>query len=118
MRCLANAMMIAGAVALAAALGAGFATAQDKAALIKQRQALMKQQAAGLKSIQDFVVGEIDRNTALAKIDELLTLPPQIVALFPPGTSVVDFPGQTHAKPEIWTQWDRFKDIPVALRAA
>ncbi|MGO8915311.1 MAG: c-type cytochrome [Stellaceae bacterium] len=110
--------VIAGMLGALLAAGGGGAHAQDKTAIIKQRQALMKQQAAALKVIQNYVSGGADRDTATAKAAELLTLPPQITGLFPPGTSIVDFPGATHAKPEIWEQWDRFKDVPVVLRRA
>jgi len=110
--------VIAGMLAALLASGGDVARAQDKPAIIKQRQALMKQQAAALKVIQNYVSGGADRDTAIAKVTELLTLPPQITGLFPTGTSIVDFPGATHAKPEIWAQWDRFKDVPVALRHA
>ena len=109
--------VIAGALVVLAISGGG-TSAQDKAAVIKQRQALMKEQAADLKAIQNYVTGETDRNTAIAKVTEMMTLPPQIVGLFPPGTSIVEFPGATHAKPEIWREWDRFKDVPDALRGA
>jgi len=108
----------AGLVALAVALGAtcaGAALAQEKADFIKQRQALMKQQAEGLKVIQSYVSGQIGRDAALSKANELMTLPPKIVALFPQGTSLTDFPGATNAKPDIWEQWERFKDVPAAL---
>jgi cytochrome c556 len=104
------------AVALVA--GAPGGTAQDKAATIKQRQALMKEQAEDLKAIQNYVTGGTSHDAAISKADELLTLPPKIAGLFPPGTSIAEFPGTTHAKPEIWQQWDRFKDVPVALRQA
>lgn len=104
-----------GALLIAGGDGAG---AQDMGAIIKQRQALMKQQAEALKVIQNYVSGGADRDTAVAKVTELLTLPPQIAGLFPPGSSIVEFPGMTHAKPEIWAQWDRFKDVPSVLRRA
>jgi len=102
-------------VAAAAACGA---LAQDKSEVIKERQALMKQQAEGLKAIQGYISGQIGRDAALAKANELMTLPPKIVALFPAGTSLADFPGVTNAKPEIWEQWERFKDVPNALLRA
>jgi cytochrome c556 len=101
-----------------ATLGLGLATAQDKPEVIRERQALMKRQAEDLKAIQGYVSGEIDRTTAIAKANELLTLPGKIVDLFPPGTSIVEFPGETHAKPEIWQQSDRFKEVPHALQRA
>jgi cytochrome c556 len=109
---------VAAFVAVALVAGAPGGTAQDKAATIKQRQALMKEQAEDLKAIQNYVTGGTSHDTAIAKVNELLTLPPRITGLFPPGTSIVEFPGATHAKPEIWQQWDRFKDVPVALRQA
>lgn len=106
------------ALALLAALVANGALAQDKRDVIHERQALMKRQAEDLKAIQAYVPGTIDRATAVAKVDDLLSLPGKIVDLFPPGTSLVDFPGETHAKPEIWQQQDRFKEVPIALRRA
>jgi cytochrome c556 len=110
-------LLIAAALAMPGP-GRDSAQAQDKAALIKQRQALMKQQAADLKAIQNYVSGTTNQETALAKAKEMMSLPPQIVGLFPAGTSLVEFPGATHAKPEIWREWDRFRDVPsVLLRA-
>jgi cytochrome c556 len=106
------------ALSLVAALNLGSATAQDKPEVIRERQALMKRQAEDLKSIQGYVSGEIDRTTALAKVNELLTLPGKIADLFPPGTSIAEFPGETHAKPEIWQQPDRFNEVPRALQRA
>jgi cytochrome c556 len=106
------------ALALLAALSLGSAMAQDKRDIIRERQALMKRQAEDLKAIQGYVSGDIDRATAIAKVNELLTLPGNIVALFPPGTSLAEFPDETHAKPEIWQQADRFKEVPLALQRA
>lgn len=111
--------LVAGLIALGiAAAGACGALAQDKADVIKERQALMKRQAEGLKTIQGYISGQIGRDAALAKANELMTLPPKIVALFPDGTSLADYPGVTNAKPEIWEQWERFKDVPGALLRA
>ena len=106
------------ALALLAALAASGALAQDKRDVIRERQALMKRQAEDLKTIQGYVSGAIDRATAVTKVNELLSLPGKIVDLFPPGTSIVEFPGETHAKPEIWQQQDRFKEVPLALQRA
>lgn len=105
------------AIALVAAGGDG-ARSQDKAAIIKERQSLMKQQAEDLKVIQNYVSGGADHETAIAKMTELLSLPPKIAGLFPPGTSTDEFPSATHAKPEIWAQWDRFKEVPNVLGQA
>lgn len=106
------------ALALLVALGASGALAQDKRSVIQERQALMKRQAEDLKAIQGYVSGAIDRPTALAKVNELLSLPGKIVDLFPPGTSLAEYPAETHAKPEIWQQPERFKEVPIALQRA
>jgi cytochrome c556 len=110
--------LIAGVLASAVGLGGALALDEDAPPVIKERQALMKQQAAGLKALQGYVSGQIDRNSAIAKVSELLALPSKITALFPPGTSIVEFPARTHAKPEIWAQWGRFKEVPGALQRA
>lgn len=106
------------ALALFAVLGASVALAQDKREVIRERQALMKRQAEDLKAIQGYVSGAIDRPSAIAKVNELLSLSGKIVDLFPPGTGLAEYPAETHAKPEIWQQQDRFKEVPLALQRA
>lgn len=110
--------LVASAIGIALLAGAPGGGAQDQTGAIKERQALMKKQAEDLKVIQSYVTGETSRETAIAKANELLTLPPRIAGLFPPGTSNVEFPKATHAKPEIWQRWDRFKQVPIALGRA
>ena len=104
--------------ATAAAIGfsAVGGMAQDKEAQIKTRRDTMKRQGDDFKAIQDYVKGEGDQATALAKINDLLTLNPKIVSLFPKGTSTAEFPGKTGAKPEIWAEWDKFQKIPPMLK--
>jgi cytochrome c556 len=118
MRSIVQAYAVAIALIVLGAVSGGAARAQDKLQLIKERQTLMKQQAEYLKALQGYVSGETDRAGAIAKADALLTIPPKIVALFPPGTSLAEFPNETHAKPEIWSQFDRFKEVPAALQRA
>jgi cytochrome c556 len=114
----ARAAVMAAAIAALAPLEIYPASAQDPLAVIKERQALMKQQAADLKAIQNFVTGQTDAGTALATVNDLASLPPKIVGLFPPGTSFLDFPNDTHAKPNIWQQWEKFQEVPIALERA
>jgi cytochrome c556 len=94
-------------------------SAQDKEALVKDRQATMKRQGADLKYIGDFVKGVGgDQAGATEKINDLLAINLKIVSLFVPGTSSADLPGKSNAKPEIWTEWDKFKAIPPVLQEA
>jgi cytochrome c556 len=104
----------------ATAIGLGgvavLAQAQDKEAQIKTRRDTMKRQGDDLKAIGDFAKGEGDQAAAQKAADDLLALNGKIVDLFPPGTSMADFPGKTGAKPEIWQQLDKFKTIPAVLK--
>ena len=114
----ARAALLAAVIAALAPAGVGPAAAEDPPSVIKERQALMKRQATDLKTIQSFVTGQTDAATALATADDLTSLPPKIVGLFPPGTSFLEFPNDTHAKPNIWQQWEKFQEVPVALARA
>jgi cytochrome c556 len=91
--------------------------AQDKEAQIKTRRDTMKRQGDDFKAIQDYVKGEGDQATALAKVNDLLELNPKIVGLFTQGTSLDEFPGKTGAKPAIWAEWDKFQKIPPVLKS-
>jgi len=95
------------------------ASAQDKEAAVKERQATMKRQGADLKYIADFAKGLAgDEAGAIDKAKDLLAIDPRILDLFVSGTSSADFPGKSNAKPEIWSDWDKFKAIPPVLQAA
>jgi cytochrome c556 len=90
-----------GAVALATAIGfagiAGMVHAQGD--VIKERQALMKDQGANMKAMNGILEANgpaADMATAAAKLHEdSLKIP----TLFPAGSGE----GDTKAKPEIWT---------------
>jgi len=106
---------IATGVALAVGLGAVGVVAQDKEAQIQTRRDTMKRQGADFKAIQDYVKGEGDQPSAEKAIADLQSLAPKIADLFVPGTGMDAFPGKTGAKPEIWKEWDKFKEIPPLL---
>ena len=91
--------------------------AQDKLALVTDRQTFMKAQGADSKAIADYSKGQGDQQAALKAIDDLLARNPKILAQFPPGTSAADFPGKSNAKPELWTEMDKVKMIPTHLQA-
>jgi cytochrome c556 len=116
MRHLARLGFVAATVA-AVGFGAVSSMAEDKEAVIKERRDTMKRQGEDFKAVQDYVKGEGDQATALAKINDLLALNPKIVGLFQPGTSMKEFPGKTGAKPEIWTEWDKFQKLPAGLKS-
>jgi cytochrome c556 len=101
---------------LALAFGTVAVVAQDKEAEIKTRRDTMKRQGKDFKAIQDYVKGAGDQAAAEAAITDLQSIAPKIVTLFPEGTGLDAFPGKTGAKPAIWKEWDKFKQIPVALQ--
>ena len=55
----------------------------------------------------DFSKGNGDQAAAQKAADDLVARGPKIAALLVPGTSATDFPDQTKAKPELWTDGDR-----------
>ena len=103
------------AAVLLAGVVAGIA--QDKLALVTERQTFMKSQGADAKAISDYSKGQGEKAAALKAIDDLIARAPKIITMFPPGTSATDFPGKSNAKPEIWTDMDKVKAIPTALMA-
>ena len=103
------------AAVLLASVAAGIA--QDKLALVTERQSFMKAQGADVKAISEYSKGQGDQAAAEKAIDDLLARNPKILTLFPPGTSAADFPGKSNAKPELWTDMDKVKAIPTALHA-
>ncbi|HLJ64593.1 MAG TPA: cytochrome c [Stellaceae bacterium] len=110
--------MVCGAMAaMLLGLGMTAALADDKEAVIKHRRDVMKRQGEDFKVIQAYTKGEADQAAAQEKVNDLLTIAPQILDLFPAGTSLADFPGKTGAKPAIWTEWGKFKDLPAMLQA-
>jgi hypothetical protein len=71
--------------------GVAGALAQDKRAVVQERRAVMKAQGAAARS-----AGELIR---------LVRADPE---RFPPGTSTLDLPGESGAKPIIWNEWGKF----------
>ena len=107
------------AAVTAISLGAAVTVAQDKEAIVKERQAMMKQQSDDLKAIKGFLDGSAgDQATAVAKAQDLIAIADKLPTLWPAGTSSKDLPGKSNAKPDIWEQMDKFKAIPAALKGA
>jgi cytochrome c556 len=110
-------IVLAAGVAIALGGGTVIGAAQDKAAALKDRQDFMKAQGADVKKISDYAKGQGDKAAALDAAKDLVMRAPKIAALFVPGTSSVDFPDKSAAKPEIWQEKAKFDAIPVTLQA-
>src|SRR3954452_6927065 len=91
-----------------ALVGTSAGWAQDALTVINQRQDVMKTQGRATAAIKAFVEGKGDLAAAQAGGAELVRTTTSIPSLFPQQTSMVEYPGKTYAKPDIWAQWDRF----------
>ncbi len=86
------------------------------AAVIIQRQGLMKSQGDHATAINDFI--ESGKGTALdvaKRAADLQRRSAEIVALFPAGTGIDDNVGKTAAKMDIWAKPDEFKAAAANL---
>lgn len=113
-----------GAILAAIALGFGVMPSglaqtgpvQDKLAIVKHRQNLMKQQADDLKIIKAYLNGTSgDKAAALTSVQDMIGVADKVKDLFLVGTSSADLPGKSDAKPDIWEQKDKFAALMAAL---
>jgi cytochrome c556 len=93
------------------------AFAQDKETVLKDRQATMKEQGKDLGAVKAYVEGKGDLAQAKAGAANLTQTTKKIPDLFPPGTAGKNPTGDYVAKPEIWTDWNKFLDAQKAASA-
>jgi cytochrome c556 len=104
-----------GAVFVAALAGStGVALAQDKEAVLKNRQATMKEQGKDLGAVKAYLDGKGDLAQAKTGAANLTQTTTKIPELFPPGTDGPNPTGDYVAKPVIWTEWNKFLDAQKA----
>jgi cytochrome c556 len=108
MRSFSKASIFATVIAAAVAGGAVAAPAQDNAQVIKDRQALMKQQGKDAGAVKAYLTGKAEQAAAEAAATDLTRTMQKIPSLFPPGSDGASPDGKYAAKPVIWTQWDKF----------
>jgi cytochrome c556 len=86
----------------------GAAVAQDKEAVVKNREALMKEQAKDLGTVKAYTEGKADLTQAAASAADLTQTTNKIPGAFPPGTGGPDSEGKFATKPAIWSDWNKF----------
>jgi len=101
-------LVLCGAVCVTFATIPGPAPAQDPAAVVKERQTVMRQQYRSLMTIKDFLDGKGEQAAAVAAADQLVQSVPKLPDLFPPGTGMAPPEGKFRPKPEVWTQGPKF----------
>lgn len=85
-------------------------SAQDPAAILKQRQDTMKQLGKHAKAINEFVEsGNGSAEDVASRAASIQEIAGRIPSLFPEGTSMDDGIGKTGAKPVIWSDWTGFE---------
>jgi cytochrome c556 len=94
-------------LALAAADSTG-ARAADKEQVIKERQALMKDQGREWLAVKNYVEGKADQAAALSAVASLAKSIPTVPNYFPPGTEGPSPDGKYAPKPEVWSERDKF----------
>ena len=108
---------VAALVIFAIAGIAGAALAQDKEAVIKQRQDTMRGQGKALGNIKAFLDGKADQAQAEAGAADLAQSTRKIPDLFPPGSNAASPSGKYAPKPAIWSEWDKFLEAQKAAVA-
>jgi cytochrome c556 len=104
-------------IAAAVAGGAVAAPAQDNTQIIKDRQALMKQQGKDLGGVKAYITGKADQAAAEASATDLTRTTQKIPSLFPPGSGAASPDGKYAPKPAIWTEWDKFLAVQKTAAA-
>ena len=98
------------AAAVICALGAisVAAPAQDKEAVVKNRETLMKGQGKDLGSVKAYIDGKGDQAQAETGAANLAQSIKKIPDVFPPGSGATSTDGKYATKPVIWTDWNKF----------
>ena len=99
------------ALGAALMLGAAYSTAAlaaDKDQVIKDRQALMKDQGRQWLVVRNYIQGKADQAAAISAVESLTKSVPKVPDYFPPGTGGPSPGGKWGTKPEIWSEHDKF----------
>jgi cytochrome c556 len=99
--------IVAGALVLALGWGTTTVSAQDKEAVVKDRQETMKAQGAAMGTIKKYIDGEADQAAAIKSAEDLAKIGPTLPSKFPKDTGNAQVPA-SYAKPTIWTESDKF----------
>ena len=98
-------LLTLGAAMLIGAIGA---LAADKDQVIKDRQALMKQQGGDMGAIKAYLDDKGDLPKATSAATDLTATMKKIPDVFPPGTEGPNPDNKYAAKAEIWSDWKGF----------
>jgi cytochrome c556 len=114
MTLVAKSRLLGAVLAVVAAGLSAVAVAQDKETVLKDRQATMKQQGKDIGAVKAYLDGKGDLAQAKTGATNLTQTTKKIPELFPPGTGGPNPTGDYVAKPDIWTDWNKFLDVQKA----
>jgi len=100
--------MLGTVLTIAVASTAFSASALDKDAVIRDRQAFMKDQIRQWLVVRNFIQGKADQAQAISAVISLTKSVPMVPDHFPPGTAGPSPDGKFGTKPEVWSQHDKF----------
>jgi cytochrome c556 len=101
-------LLALGAVLAIGAATATVALAADKDQIIKDRQALMKEQGGDMGAVKAYIDGKGDLAKATAGASDLIDTMKKIPDVFPPNTGGPNPDGKFTTKAEIWSDWNGF----------
>ena len=113
----AKARVLGAAAAIVVAAAAGLGLAQDKETVLKEREATMKEQGKDIGAVKAYLDGKGDLAQAKTGAANLTQTTKKIPQLFPAGTGGPSPDGDYVAKPEIWTDWNKFLDAQKTAAA-
>jgi len=101
-------LLALGAVIVFGAANSPDALAVEKEQVIKDRQALMKEQASALGSVKGYLEDKADLAKATAGATNLVQTMSKMPDVFPPGTDGPGPDGKYAPKAEVWSDWKGF----------
>src|SRR5260370_10548468 len=107
-------LVLAAALAIVVSGGSGGGVAQDRETILKNRKGTMKEQGKDVGAVKAYLDGKGDLAQAKTGAANLTQTTKKIPELFPPGTGGPNPTGDYVAKPEIWTDWNKFLDAQKA----
>src|SRR5471032_1391708 len=107
MKRIVGSVIVAGALVVALGWGATTVSAQDKDAVVKDRQDTMKAQGAAMGTIKKYLDGEADQAAATKSAEDLVKTAQSLPGKFPKNTGNAEVPA-SYARPIIWTENDKF----------
>ncbi len=96
-------------------VGASGARADDGAAAVAKRQAVMKSMGAHMGGIKGAMKAGNGKAVAM-HAGAINSLAKVLVGFFPKGSGP-ESGAKTRALPKIWAEWDKFKAVPATLAA-